>query len=164
MSLSLAPGAARTLTAQELEAGGLGLSGRLGDGEGKWQLFVSSNVPLDVMGLMQTRSGHLANLSTTSAGAVLAASYRGRVTGYAGSFAEVEVVLSARGMLRTMHPDSTGHFGFQELRPVRYTIKVRASGYEAPPAHIVRVPSRAAADVFHLERLAARHLRLSLGG
>ena len=32
---------------------------------GKWQLFVSSNAPIQVMNLMQTRSGHLSNLSTT---------------------------------------------------------------------------------------------------
>ncbi len=61
--LTLAPGASRTLSAQQLENGASGLSGRLGDGKGKWQLWVSSNRPIQAMGLMRTRSGHLSNLS-----------------------------------------------------------------------------------------------------
>ena len=61
--LRLRAGAARALSAQQLEQGDPGLSGRLGDGEGKWQLFVSSRTPVQVMSLMQTRSGHLSNLS-----------------------------------------------------------------------------------------------------
>ena len=63
--LTLRAGAARTLTAQQLEGGGPGLSGRFGDGAGKWQLLVFSSAPLQVMNLMQTRSGHLTNLSTS---------------------------------------------------------------------------------------------------
>ena len=63
--LTLPAGAARTLSAQQLEEGDPDSSGRFGDGEGKWQLFVSSSVPIEVMNLMQTRSGHLANLSTS---------------------------------------------------------------------------------------------------
>ena len=62
--LTLPAGAARTLTAQALEAGGEGLDGRLGDGAGKWRLSVSSNVAIEVMSLLHTRTGHLANLST----------------------------------------------------------------------------------------------------
>ena len=64
--LTLPPWSARTLTAQQLEAGDSELSGRFGDGEGKWELVVSSSVPIQVMSLMQTRSGHLTNLSTSS--------------------------------------------------------------------------------------------------
>ena len=62
--LTLEAGAARTLTAQALEAGGEGFSGRLGDGAGKWRLTVSSAADIRVMSLLSTRSGHLANLST----------------------------------------------------------------------------------------------------
>ena len=69
--LSLRAGAARTLTAQQLEQGGPELSGRLGDGEGKWQLFVSSRAPVQVMNLMRTRSGHLSNLSSTTVPGVI---------------------------------------------------------------------------------------------
>lgn len=62
--LTLPAGAARMLSAQQLEQGGSGLSGRLGDGDGKWQLFVSARTPIRIMSMMQTRSGHLTNLST----------------------------------------------------------------------------------------------------
>ena len=69
---SLAAGAARTLTAQELETGGDDVQGSLGDGAGKWELAVSSSQPIGVMNLMETPSaedggaatGNLTNLST----------------------------------------------------------------------------------------------------
>ena len=61
--LTLPSEGARWVSAQELEEGGYGLTGNLGDGEGKWRLFVSGNHPLRVMGLMRTRSGNLSNLS-----------------------------------------------------------------------------------------------------
>ena len=51
------------LSARDLERGAAGLQGRLGDGAGKWQLYVSSDRPLLVVGLMKSRSGHLSNLS-----------------------------------------------------------------------------------------------------
>ena len=63
VSLTLRAGEALMLTAQQLERGGSGFDGRFGDGSGKWQLFVSARAPLQVMSLMQTRSGHLTNLS-----------------------------------------------------------------------------------------------------
>ena len=63
--LTLAAGESRTLTAQDLESGGEGITGRLGDGTGKWQLTVSSNVAIDAVSLLQSPTGHLANLSTT---------------------------------------------------------------------------------------------------
>ena len=61
--LTLAPGASRTLTAQALEGGGVGLDGSLGDGAGKWRLTVSSNVAIDAVSLLASPTGHLANLS-----------------------------------------------------------------------------------------------------
>ena len=61
--LTLPAGAARTLTAQNLEAG-VGFGGRLGDGAGKWRLNVRSSADIRVMSLLHTRTGHLANLST----------------------------------------------------------------------------------------------------
>ena len=63
VTLDLDAGAAQMLTARQLEEGGEGLSGRLGDGTGKWQLSVSSNSPVQVMSLIQSTSGLLANLS-----------------------------------------------------------------------------------------------------
>ena len=62
--LTLPAGASRTLSAQDLERGGAGFSGRLGDGAGKWRLNVSSTADIQVMSLLSTRTGHLANLST----------------------------------------------------------------------------------------------------
>ena len=64
-----AQGAARH-TAQALETGGDGLTGRLGDGEGKWRLTVTADRPVVVMSLLHaTRTGHLANLSAIAQGA-----------------------------------------------------------------------------------------------
>ena len=63
MALSLPAGAARTLSAQQIEQGGSDLEGSLGDGKGKWQLYVFANQPLQVMSLMRSPSGYLGNLS-----------------------------------------------------------------------------------------------------
>lgn len=55
---------ARTYTAQELESGdGDGMTGRLGEGKAKWQLIVTAEAPLHVMSLLESPTGHLANLS-----------------------------------------------------------------------------------------------------
>ena len=63
-SVSIAAGTSRTLTAQDLEAGGNGLDGQLGDGAGKWQLVVESEQPITVISLLASPTGHLTNLST----------------------------------------------------------------------------------------------------
>ena len=63
VTLTLDAGAARTVTAQELEAGSDAFTGRFGNGSGKWQLFVSSNRPIAVMSLLQSPTGELTNLS-----------------------------------------------------------------------------------------------------
>ena len=68
VSLSLPAGAARTLDARELEAGGPGFSGALGDGEGKWRLFVTADGPLQAMSLLESPTGHLTNLSSAARG------------------------------------------------------------------------------------------------
>ena len=68
VTLALPAGAARTLTVQDLEAGGEGFDGRLGDGTGKWRLAVTADRSIEVMSLLMSRSGHLANLSTVPAG------------------------------------------------------------------------------------------------
>ena len=64
VALILPAGHSRTVTAQDLEAGAEDLDGRLGEGAGKWELIVDANAPLVVMNLLESRSGHLANLST----------------------------------------------------------------------------------------------------
>ena len=63
MQLTLGPRQARTLSAQTLESGGSDLVGKLGDGKGKWQLFVRTERLLHVMSLLQSPTGHLSNLS-----------------------------------------------------------------------------------------------------
>ena len=63
VSLALAAGAAVTLTARQLEEGHARFDGGFGKGHGKWQLTVSSDLPVDVMSLLQSPSGHLTNLS-----------------------------------------------------------------------------------------------------
>ena len=66
--LTLKAGAARTLTAQQLEQGDSRLTGRWGEGEGKWRLSVSADRPLQVMSLLRLRTGHLTNLSRGQVG------------------------------------------------------------------------------------------------
>jgi hypothetical protein len=62
--LTLAPGAARTLSAKQLEDGGSDFTGNFEAGFGKWQLFVSSDRPLHVMSLLYSReTGNLTNVS-----------------------------------------------------------------------------------------------------
>ena len=57
---------ARDYMAWQLEAGdGLGLSGALGDGTGKWRLRVATTGDVQAMSLLRPPTGHLANLSTT---------------------------------------------------------------------------------------------------
>ena len=58
---------AATFTSAQLEAGGEGLAGSLGDGYGKWRLRVESDVPLAVMSLVESRDGHVVNVSTGTA-------------------------------------------------------------------------------------------------
>ena len=62
--LGLAPRQSRTVSATELESGGRGLAGKLGDGHGKWRLSVDSSRPVEVMNLLESPNGELANLST----------------------------------------------------------------------------------------------------
>ena len=65
VALTLEPLASRTLTAAELESGSVGgLSGALGDGAGKWRVRVQADGALRVMSLLQSPTGHLANLSS----------------------------------------------------------------------------------------------------
>ncbi|MCY4213450.1 MAG: hypothetical protein OXF68_07485 [Gammaproteobacteria bacterium] len=57
-------GKAVSLGSKALEEGGDGFSGALGDGKGKWRLWITSDQPLLAASLLDTPTGHLANLST----------------------------------------------------------------------------------------------------
>ena len=65
VSLSLPAGHVGRVTAIDLESG-RGLSGRLGIGVGRWRLVVSATQPVHVMSLLDTPTGHIANLSGVS--------------------------------------------------------------------------------------------------
>ena len=65
LSLMLSAGGARTLTAQQLEAGGAGLTGQLGAGMGRWRLLVSSDRAIRVVNLVSSSTGRLDNLSSS---------------------------------------------------------------------------------------------------
>ena len=64
VSLTVPDGSSKTITAAQLEAGGEGIDGALGDGAGKWRLRVTSDQPIRVMNLLKSPTGHLTNLST----------------------------------------------------------------------------------------------------
>ena len=70
VSVEIAADESVLLTAAELEAGGAGFLGALGDGEGQWRLDIASDGDLAVMNLIETSDGHLANLSNATATAV----------------------------------------------------------------------------------------------
>ncbi|MDE0062521.1 MAG: hypothetical protein OXU72_06985, partial [Gammaproteobacteria bacterium] len=62
-SLTLPAGEAREISAQDLETGN-GLNGELGDGAGKWRLFLSASEPIGVVNLLESPTGNLTNLSS----------------------------------------------------------------------------------------------------
>ena len=62
--ISVPAGGSRTVSAQDLETGIDEIDGGLGDGAGKWRLVVTSGQPVQVMGLLESPTGHLTNLST----------------------------------------------------------------------------------------------------
>ena len=80
-SLTIPAGGARTVTASELEGDA---DNGIGDGTGKWSLDVRADVPVEVVNLMSTVSGHLTNLSGANPG------YRGATGLWQVSFEDGE--------------------------------------------------------------------------
>ena len=74
VTLTLPGGGARTLTAQQLEAGDSSITGLLGAGTGKWRLRVSSDQPLQVVNIVASTAGYWNNLSTIAAAGAAPAS------------------------------------------------------------------------------------------
>ena len=62
--LSLPAGASRTISSKDLEVGGSGFDGYLGEGVGKWRMFVfqEDESYVYVMSLLESPTGHLTNL------------------------------------------------------------------------------------------------------
>ena len=57
--LTIPAGETRTLTAHDIESGAPGVSGRLGEGTGKWRLSVSSDRSIEVTNLLSSTTGYL---------------------------------------------------------------------------------------------------------
>ena len=112
----LGPGASRLVSAQQLESGAGGLTGRLGDGTGRWRLMVSSGGAIEVMSLMQSPNGHLSNVSATARGADGTAGLRIVVEGAATVRPLQTIVLAVPGGLGdsnyTVLMDLSGTGGF----------------------------------------------------
>ena len=91
------------------------------------------------------------------------ATYRGQVSGIAGSgaFARVTVLLTGPGVLRTVTLDPNGRFEFQGLADGVYALKVSKPGHRSSPARSFRVSDGGKVSVsnadrtFHLEPLGA---------
>ena len=64
--LTLPPGGAHPLTAQQLEAGDTSIQGRPGAGVGYWTLSVSTDRPIRVVNVAVTPTGEWNNLSTSA--------------------------------------------------------------------------------------------------
>ena len=62
--VAIPAGLSRTLSAHQLETGGEGFEGALGDGAGKWRLAIDADRPVLAMSLLSSPTGHLTNLST----------------------------------------------------------------------------------------------------
>ena len=68
VALTLPARGSRRVSARQLESGDEGLSGRFGEGTGKWRLSVSAGGAVEVVSLLASPTGHLSNLSTTPGG------------------------------------------------------------------------------------------------
>ena len=64
VTLTLPRRQSRTFSAFDLENGTPGLTGTLGDGSGKWRLFITAGDSVVGMSLLDAVSGHLTNIST----------------------------------------------------------------------------------------------------
>ena len=69
VTLTLGAGQSRTISAFDLENGAQGLTGRLGNGAGKWRLLVTAGQSVVGMSLLETQIGPMTNLSTTGVAA-----------------------------------------------------------------------------------------------
>ena len=104
--LTLPSGGARTLTAQQLEAGGTGLTGQLGSGIGRWRLTVSSDQALRVANIAESSTGHWNNLSTTAVRGAAAAD----LAGFNERFVSESAVLETTAGRSSFMPTENGRF------------------------------------------------------
>ena len=102
--LTLPAGVSRTLTAQDLEAGGDDFEGSFGDGKGKWRLSVTSNVPIAVMNLLRSPSGLLGSLTKAGGGSLLLAADNSGLDG----LVRIDNRTAQSGTVRLFGLDDTG--------------------------------------------------------
>ena len=106
VQLTIAANGARTLTAQQLEAGDASVTGRLGAGVGRWRLSVSADRPIQVVNVAVTTAGVWNNLSTTAV--------RGPAPADHGAFSErydgLGVVYETDGGRYTLSPQADDRF------------------------------------------------------
>ena len=106
VQLTLPRGGARTLTAQQLEAGDASVEGRLGAGVGRWRLTVSADRPIQVVSVTVNASGYWNNLSTSAVRGTAPsghAAFNSRVTG-------LTVVYATAAGRFTLAPEAGGPF------------------------------------------------------
>ena len=145
--LSLPAGQSRILTARELERGISGLRGRLGDGSGKWRLVVTSEQPIKVMSLLESPTGHLSNLSTSTKGnggqpitinGVVENFYTGSVIPNA-TVAIRQYESGVSKTLATVYSDTQGRYAAQvAAMPGRVSLTVTAQNF-AQQSKVVQV-------------------------
>ena len=131
--LELPGRAARQLSARQLESGdGPALSGRLGDGAGRWRLFVTADGDIEVMSLVRTPTGHLTNLSVSGlrrTGAVVPARHTLPLFPPAGQarqgLARIVNRSDRAGTVRIHGTDDTG----RRRGPITLSLEARAVGH-----------------------------------
>ena len=107
--LTLPARGATTLTAQQLEAGDVLLTGMLGAGSGRWRLLVSSDRMIRVVSLVISSTGRLANLSTTGLKGAAPADQ----AAFGARFAGVEIIAESGDLRTTL--TTTADNGFTEV-------------------------------------------------
>ena len=109
VQLTLPAAGARTLTAQQLEAGDAGLMGMLGAGSGRWRLLVSSDQSIRVVSLVTSSTGQLANLSTTG----LKGAAPADLAAFGARFAGIAIIAESGDLRITL--TTTARDGFTEV-------------------------------------------------
>ena len=118
VTLTLAAGQSRTMSAFDLEEGAQGLTGRLGDGAGKWRLLVTAGQSVVGIGLLETPIGPITNIST--AGVPAMAMSPTQPGGQGNSFADA-INLAIDGQI-SGRIDPAGESDY-------YRVRVSESGY-----------------------------------
>ena len=146
--LTLPAGAASTLTAQALEAGGDDFEGRLGDGAGKWRLTVTSNVAIEAVSLLQSPTGHLANLSAAPGGPVEAPEPP-------APFQAPEMVTIPAGSFMMGSPESEAnrHENEGPVHPVTIAYSFAVGKYEVTRGEFARFVSETGREIANICRV-----------